>query len=83
MPKIFSEEGLRFHFFAHEGLPREPVHIHVARAGADAKFWLTPDVRLARNRGLKAQELRLAQEIAKRRRQELIDAWNAFFAGSD
>jgi hypothetical protein len=59
------------------------VHIHVARAGADAKFWLTPDVRLARNRGLKAQELRLAQEIAKRRCPELIDAWNTFFAGSD
>ena len=83
MPVVFRESGLRFHFFAHEGLPREPVHIHIARAGGDAKFWLTPDVRLARNRGLKAQELRLAQEIVKRRRQELIDAWNTFFAGSD
>lgn len=83
MPKIFIESGLRFHFYAHEGLPREPVHVHIARAGGDAKFWLTPDVRLARNNGLKAQELRLAREIATRRRQELIDAWNTFFAGSD
>jgi hypothetical protein len=83
VPKVLSEQGLRFHFYAHEGLPREPVHVHVARADGDAKFWLTPDVRLARNDGLKAQELRLAREIATRRRQELIDAWNSFFAESD
>ena len=83
MPAIFREDGLRFHFFAHEGLPREPMHVRVARAGGDAKFWLTPEVELARNHGLGPRELRNAQEIVKRRRQELIDAWHAFFTGSD
>lgn len=83
MPVVFRQSGLRFHFFAHEGLPREPAHIHVARAGADAKFWLTPEVRMAKNRGLDARELRLVLEIVKDRQQELIDAWNTFFTGSD
>ncbi|NNM77151.1 DUF4160 domain-containing protein [Sphingomonas sp. ID1715] len=83
MPVVFREAGLRIHFFAHEGLPREPVHVHVARPGGDAKFWLDPEVRLARNKGLTARELRQAQETVRKRRQELIDAWNAFFAGSD
>jgi hypothetical protein len=83
MPVVLRRNGLRFHFFAHEGLPREPVHIHVARPGGDAKFWLEPDVSLAGNHGLTARELRLARETATLCRQELIDAWNAFFAGSD
>lgn len=83
MPVVFRKPGLRFHFFAHEGLPREPAHIHVARAGADAKFWLMPEVRMAKNCGFDARELRLVLEIVKDRQQELIDAWNTFFAGSD
>ena len=80
MPVVFRQHGLRFHFYAHEGLPREPIHVHVARDGADAKFWLWPEVRLARDRGFGPRELRLAQEIAKERQQELVDAWNNFFA---
>jgi hypothetical protein len=83
MPVVFRESGFRFHFFAHEGLPREPAHVHIARPGGDAKFWLTPDVRMARNNRLTARELRFVQEIVERRRQELIDAWDEFFAGSD
>jgi hypothetical protein len=83
MPVVFREGGFRFHFFAHEGLPRGPVHIHVARPGADAKFWLDPEVLLAKNNRLSARELRQVQEAVKIHRQGLIDAWNAFFAGSD
>ena len=51
MPVVFRWEGLRFHFFSSEGDPLEPVHIHVAQAGMDAKFWLYPEVRFAYNRG--------------------------------
>jgi len=83
MPVIFREDGMRFHFYSHEGLPREPVHVHVARPGGDAKFWIIPNVELARNRGLTARELRLVQEIVKRRREDIVDAWNTFFAGSN
>ncbi|WP_407864339.1 DUF4160 domain-containing protein [Phyllobacterium phragmitis] len=37
-----SVRGFPVHFFSNEGDPREPIHIHVAKAGADAKFWLYP-----------------------------------------
>lgn len=83
MPLVFREGGFRFHFYSHEGDPREPVHIHVARAGADAKLWLYPDVRIAYNRRLNASELKAVQAIATRRKQEIDDAWNSFFSGSD
>ncbi|WBX83457.1 DUF4160 domain-containing protein [Sphingosinicella microcystinivorans] len=42
MPVVFRHQGYRFHFFSNEGNPREPVHIHVTRDGADARFRLHP-----------------------------------------
>lgn len=80
MPVIFRENGFRFHFFANEGDPREPVHIHVARPGADAKFWLYPEVELAYNRGFDARTIRRLQQIVEARRHEIEEAWNEFFA---
>ena len=47
MPNVFTWNGFRFHFFANEGDPREPMHIHVSRPGAKAKFWLFPEVEMA------------------------------------
>lgn len=46
MPTIWREGGYRFHFYADEGRPREPPHIHVQKGRESAKFWLTLEVRL-------------------------------------
>ena len=51
MPKVFDWRGYRFHFYAEEGDPREPVHNHVRKGRDNAKFWLHPQVTLAYNRG--------------------------------
>ena len=83
MPLVFREAGFRFHFYSFEGSPREPMHVHVVRPGGEAKLWLFPEVRPAYNRRLTPRELRVIQEIAVRRRQEIADAWNAHFAGTD
>ncbi|MEK7343820.1 MAG: DUF4160 domain-containing protein [Pseudomonadota bacterium] len=80
MPVVFRVDDCRFHFFANEGDPREPVHIHVARSGADAKFWLYPDVELAYNRGFDARRIKRLRDIVEARRDEIEDAWNDFFA---
>ena len=80
MPKVFEWNGCRFHFFSNEGDPREPVHIHISRAGAKAKFWLSPDVEMAYNRGFDARTIKRLQEIVEARRLELEEAWNDFFA---
>ena len=42
MPTVFYFHGYRFYFFSNED--NEPVHIHVEKAEASAKFWLVPDV---------------------------------------
>ena len=80
MPKVFDWNGYRFHFFANEGEPREPVHIHVSRAGAKAKFWLFPEVELAYNRNYDARTIKRLQEIVEQRRYEIEEFWNDFFA---
>jgi hypothetical protein len=80
MPNVFTWNGFRFHFFANEGDPREPPHIHVSRAGAKAKFWVSPSVELAYNRGYDARTAKRLQEVVELRRSEIEEAWNDFFA---
>jgi len=79
MPTIFFYRGMRFHFFANEGNPREPVHVHVDRAGAEAKLWLYPAVQIASSWGFNRPELSRIVRIVEARRDEIAGAWNAFF----
>ncbi|PWJ22358.1 DUF4160 domain-containing protein [Jannaschia seohaensis] len=58
MPTVLREDGYRFFFYSNEGDPLEPPHIHVMKAGAEAKFWLGPPAELARSSGFDARALR-------------------------
>ena len=80
MPKVFEWNGYRFHFYSNEGNPREPIHIHVSRPGAKAKFWLFPEVELAYNRGYDARTIKRLQEVVEQRRAEIEEFWNVHFA---
>lgn len=80
MPKVFDWNGYRFHFFANEGDPREPVHIHVRKGRDDAKFWLRPEVTLAYNRGFPPHVLSLLVPVIERHRRQIESDWNDFFA---
>ncbi len=79
MPVVFRWNGYRFHFFSDEGEPREPVHIHVARPDADAKFWLYPEVSVAYNHGFDARTMRRLREVVDARKSEIEEAWNEHF----
>ncbi|MGQ0659345.1 DUF4160 domain-containing protein [Sphingosinicella sp.] len=80
MPVVFRWKGYRFHFFSNEGDPREPAHIHVTKDGADAKFWLQPEVNVAYNRGFNARTLSLLSGVVEERREEIERAWDEFFS---
>ena len=54
MPTVFYYRGMRVHFFANEGNPREPMHVHVDSADATAKLWLDPEVQVANVGGIVA-----------------------------
>ncbi len=80
MPVVFRIDGFRFHFYSNEGDPLEPVHIHVSRAGCEAKLWLSPEVHEAYNDGYDARTMRRVTKLVIEHRQELIDGWNDFFS---
>lgn len=79
MPVVFRSGGFRFFFYANEGSPREPPHIHVRRAGREAKLWLRDGLPQAYNYGFTAGELREVRELVEANREQIETAWNEFF----
>jgi hypothetical protein len=67
-----------YRFFFYAGDRNEPVHTHVQRENAEAKFWLEP-VRLAWNRGFSGPELRRTERIAAENEARLTEIWNEYF----
>ncbi|WP_374689464.1 DUF4160 domain-containing protein [Promineifilum sp.] len=72
MPVILRIKGYRFWFYSAD--LREPPHIHVGKAGNEAKYWLTP-ISLARSRGFRPPELSEIEDILVAHRVELLIAW--------
>jgi hypothetical protein len=63
MPKVFEIDGYRGFFYSNEGSPREPVHVHVRKGEGEAKFWVTPEIRLAVSWEMRTFELSRAEEL--------------------
>ncbi len=82
MPVVFRHLGIRFYFFSNEGNPREPVHVHASRSDADAKFWLTPAVRVAESAGFSRREQAELVRVVDARRDDIIRVWHEHF-GND
>ena len=79
MPAIFQHKGYRFFFFSNEGNPREPVHVHVRKGEARAKFWLEPQAVLASSYRMSAQELKELESVVKERSARIKEKWNEHF----
>ena len=77
-PTVFRERGYRFYFFSREE-PR--MHVHVMSGQGEAKYWLEPQLELAKNHRLTRAELREIEQIIEAHFDELKAAWNAHFGG--
>ena len=82
MPTIFRRDGYRFFFFSDEGNPREPPHVHVRKGGGDAKFWLNPDIAVARSLGFNATELNVLARLVRQEKQRIERVWHDHFGDS-
>ena len=76
-PTIARDGPFRLFFFSRE---EERIHVHVAHADGEAKFWLTPQVALASQTGLSSKQLQGAQGIVEAHIEEIRNAWNRHFA---
>jgi hypothetical protein len=79
LPVVFRVGRFRFFFYANEGSPLEPPHVHVEQGGREAKIWLRPDVRVAYNDGFSAKTLREVLDLVTVQRERAERAWHDFF----
>lgn len=81
MPTVLRIGPYRFFFYSNES--DEPMHIHVQRDRALAKFWLQPLVALASSTGFSAKELNGLSKTVKDNATTFMEAWNEFFGPSN
>lgn len=75
-PTIVRDGPYRLFFFSRE---ESRIHVHVAHADGEAKYWLEPDVHLIVNIGLTSAQVRQAQTVGIAHLQEIEDAWRRHF----
>jgi len=76
MPTLLRSGPYRLFFYS--GDRGEPPHVHVERENSVAKIWLDP-VRLERNIGFRAAELRRIERIVVDNQSRLLEAWHDYF----
>ena len=80
MPVVFRYKGYRFFFFSNEGDPREPMHIHVRKGEARAKFWINPFVAVVEAYRVDSAELRELAKVTEENRGLIERSWNEHFS---
>jgi hypothetical protein len=65
--------GYRFYFFSRE---ENRIHVHVICPDGEAKFWIEPEIELARNYGLNRLQLKEIEGIIEEHCDEFKEAWN-------
>lgn len=75
MPTIFILFGFTFKYYSNE---HEPIHVHIFKGGAMAKYSIDP-VMLLENNGLKAQDLRLIESIIEENKELIAEHWINYF----
>jgi len=75
-PTILKKAGYRFFFFSRE---ETRAHIHVISGDGECKFWLEPEITLARNYRLSTKQLKAVTLIIEVHEDEFIKAWKKYF----
>lgn len=75
-PNRVSRRAFSVLFFSRE---EARIHVHVQTTEGEAKFWIEPQIELARNYELNDQDLKRALELTVEHEQEIRDAWTRHF----
>lgn len=73
MPTLLRIQGYRIGFYSSE--PNEPAHVHVKKAGCEAKFWIGP-VELSWARGYREHDLSEIAQILETHESQLLEKWH-------
>ncbi|HIP71832.1 MAG TPA: DUF4160 domain-containing protein [Anaerolineae bacterium] len=72
MPVILRIRGYRFWFYQADLV--EPPHVHVGKAGKEAKFWVAP-IALARSGRFRQHELNEIERILRKNQDYILRIW--------
>jgi len=75
---VVCKKGYRFFFFSRE---ESRMHVHVTSGDGEAKYWLEPELQLAKSYRYTRQQLKEIESIIEEHYHELITAWQRFFGG--
>lgn len=75
MPTVFRLLGYRFFFYGND---HTPIHIHVEKGSAQAKYEIFP-LSLVYNHGFKVSELKMIEELIEENQEIIAQHWNKFF----
>jgi len=75
-PTILREKGYRFYFFSREVSRR---HVHVICPDGEAKYWLEPEIELAKNHKLSRVQLKEIENLIEVHYDEFKNAWEKHF----
>lgn len=76
-PTVFCESGYRFFFFSIE---EERMHVRVLSGDGEAKFWIEPEIELAKNHQFSRKQLKQVELLIEVHYNELISAWRRHFS---
>jgi hypothetical protein len=77
MPTVFEANGYRFFFYSNEN--NEPMHIHVSKGDAEAKYWISSSFDEAYAYGFKVRERKEIKTLIENNAGKIIEKWNEFF----
>lgn len=75
MPTVLRKNAFEFFFWSND---HSPAHIHVFKAGGEAKFNLEPIVELVYTRHMKVADISQAQRIVKQHHAFLLEAFRNY-----
>jgi hypothetical protein len=57
------------------------MHVHIVSGDGEAKFWLKPEIELAKNYNYSRKRLKEIESLVEAHYNELNSAWNQHFRG--
>ena len=80
MPTVLKIGYYRFFFFSRE---ETRMHIHISCPDGEAKFWLLPEIDLARNYKLSKVQLKAIEKLIGDHYDDFKNSWNMYFPDRD
>ena len=75
-PTVFRHGPFRFFFFSREEARK---HIHVISPDGEAKYWIEPEIELARNHGFSSRDLNRTRQLIEEYEDVISGAWAEYF----